>query len=174
MSEDKKQAMACDECSYVFTAAEIATEDKNTWGHPCHGVNDEPNTVCESFRAPVINAAQPSLSESTEPERRLVGGVAPEQIWLLEAIINAVGIQSFLIPKHLRSSAIEYVRANPGERAAERERCAKICEDLATYTEDHKQPEGKCGWREALESAAAAIRATTQPVDDCKTQNSSE
>jgi len=54
---------ACDECPYIFTEAEVAAEDKSAWGHPCHGVKDEPGTVCESFRKP--------LTEESESERVL-------------------------------------------------------------------------------------------------------
>lgn len=45
-------ALACTECPYIFTAAEVAAEDKNAWGHPCHGDNNQPDAVCESFREP--------------------------------------------------------------------------------------------------------------------------
>lgn len=57
--------LVCTECSYVFTETEIATEDKNAWGHPCCVNTDdpEPPTECESFRKP--------LGEETEGERNL-------------------------------------------------------------------------------------------------------
>lgn len=41
---------ACEECPHIFTAAEIAVEDKKVWGHPCHSIAGEPNARCESFR----------------------------------------------------------------------------------------------------------------------------
>jgi hypothetical protein len=52
-SSSSNKVLACDECPYIFTEAEIAAEDKSAWGHPCHGVNDLPGTVCESFRKPL-------------------------------------------------------------------------------------------------------------------------
>lgn len=57
---DFNRHLACTECPYVFTEAELAAEDKSAWGHPCHGVNDEPGTVCESFRQP-LNVDQPTI-----------------------------------------------------------------------------------------------------------------
>lgn len=58
-----QQKFACTECRYVFTETEIAAEDKNAWGHPCHGVDDPPDTVCESFRQPLPVLALPEGGE---------------------------------------------------------------------------------------------------------------
>lgn len=58
-----QQKFACTECHYVFTETEIAAEDKNAWGHPCHGVDDPPGTVCESFRQPFPVLALPEGGE---------------------------------------------------------------------------------------------------------------
>lgn len=44
--------LACTECPHVFTAAELAAEDKSAWGHPCHANISNPPTACESFRKP--------------------------------------------------------------------------------------------------------------------------
>lgn len=48
-------ALACTECPYIFSADEVTAENKNAWGHPCHGARDQPNAVCESFREPTTD-----------------------------------------------------------------------------------------------------------------------
>lgn len=59
------EPLACTECPHIFTEADLAAEDKDAWGHPCHGVKDEPNTVCESFRKPLGEAKKtpPTIKE---------------------------------------------------------------------------------------------------------------
>lgn len=80
--ETAPKRFACTECPYIFTEAEVAAEDKSAWGHPCHGVKDEPNTVCESFREPVAaniraEAAQTegsAMASETEARAKGEGG----------------------------------------------------------------------------------------------------
>lgn len=51
-------SLHCAECPHVFTPEELAAEDKNAWGHPCHGVSTKPITVCESYREPLRQDAE--------------------------------------------------------------------------------------------------------------------
>ncbi len=58
-----------------------------------------------------------------------------------------------------------YARAYGDARAAaERERCAKVCEDehVGASVDDECDNEGDGAYNQALRDAAAAIRATTQ------------
>ncbi len=48
--------LRCTECPHVFSAADVAAEDPEAWGHPCFaaGRRIKPGvTPCESYREPV-------------------------------------------------------------------------------------------------------------------------
>lgn len=68
----KLTSLACAECPYVFSVSEIATEDESAWGHPCHGVKDEPNATCEAFRQAVSNPTGEAMNETRKLAKRIV------------------------------------------------------------------------------------------------------
>jgi hypothetical protein len=63
----------CTECHHVFTAADLAAEDPQAWGHPCHAGGTRITngvTPCESFREPIGEAgagAPPDALRSVQP-----------------------------------------------------------------------------------------------------------
>lgn len=66
-------ASVCTECPHVFTDAELAAEDPKAWGHPCHGVKDEPGTVCESYRAQYSGVIGDVLTRRDQQDARWGG-----------------------------------------------------------------------------------------------------
>lgn len=58
----------CDECQHVFTAREVAAENREAWGHPCYGVKGcglkGPRQSCESYRVAIAIALPPAPGEA--------------------------------------------------------------------------------------------------------------
>lgn len=52
------------------------------------------------------------MTEPTSPQPLPSEQQAPERIWLLKSVISLLGTSDFNVPPHLRSGAVEYVRAD--------------------------------------------------------------
>ena len=70
-----KLGQKCGECGHCFSAWDLASEDINAWGHPCHQPNLPPGTPCESYRMRVVDVLDQARPVSGDHNGSVSGGV---------------------------------------------------------------------------------------------------